>query len=71
MVASGSFVSTGTFNHVFPPCKYREQEYLVLNVPHKYNHEGNLENKSVPHDHYLSLESCTSSKIIGTTMDSI
>jgi hypothetical protein len=31
--------------------------------------EGNLEDKSVPH--YLSLESCTSSKIIGTTMDSI
>jgi hypothetical protein len=31
--------------------------------------EGNLEDKSVPC--YLSLESCTSSKIIGTTMDSI
>jgi hypothetical protein len=31
--------------------------------------EGNLEDKSVPH--YLWLESCTSSKIIGTTMDSI
>ena len=72
MVNSVSFVSTGTFNHVFPslPCI----RFCLLNFPGNLVEnkgficllifpcmldEGNLEDKSA------------SSKIIGTTMDSI
>jgi hypothetical protein len=85
MVASVSFVSTGTFNHVFPSLpmhtllsskfsretgkfSWKQRISLSSNFPCKLD-EWNLEDKSIPH--YTSLESCTSSKIIGTTMDSI
>jgi hypothetical protein len=85
MVASVSFVSTGTFNHVFPSLSmhtllsskfpretgifsWKQRISLSSNFPCMLD-EGYLGDKSVPH--YLWLESCTSSKIIGTTMDSI
>jgi hypothetical protein len=69
MVNSVSFVSTGTFNHVFWGNLVENKGFLCLLIFLCMLDEGNLEDKSVPH--YLSLESCTSSKIIGTTMDSI
>jgi hypothetical protein len=85
MITSIFIVLKGTVNPVFPwfphyPCI----RFCLLNFPGKFSwkqkislsskfpcmlDEGNLEDKSVPH--YVSLESCTSSKIIGTTMDSI
>jgi hypothetical protein len=85
MVASVSFVSTGAFNHVFPSLSMHmllsskfpreispgnlveNKRFLCLLISPCMLDEGNLEDKSVPH--YLSLESCTSAKIIGTTMD--
>jgi hypothetical protein len=76
MVASVSFVSTGTFNHVFSSLSMHTllsskfpQETGIFSWKQKISLSSNfpcmlderhLEDKSVPH--YLWLESCTSSK---------
>jgi hypothetical protein len=82
MITSIFIVLRGNVNPVFPSLpmhtlltskfpgtfSWKQKISLSSNFPCMLD-EGNLEDKSVPH--YLSLESCTLSKIIGTTMDSI
>jgi hypothetical protein len=52
--------------HAYAFVLVENKRFLCLLIFSCMLDEGNLEDKSVPH--YLSLQSCTSSKIIGTTV---